>query len=412
MKTIKIKNKFLKSLLSTGTVALLTLVSFGGCGSSPKHTIPWKPITPDKHNKPWTPIGPAKHNIPWTPVGPAVMVKVDPKKELNKAFDKGIKNTTTKGNIQINSLFNVSSADIDALNALATKGTADSHFSVANVIADSFQAFKTGGADVQASVVVNDDSIKAPTQSTFAQSEKDQRAENYANNFIIDIDYTLDATDTIVAINDSSKIHDPFASQEYGNMVTTLNNKGDKINVNKNFEKTPKAFDPSQPTNDNTNSKHSALFNDLRIQSKNKEPRDSYYSLPNELSTFGHNNTGSDIHTIYSDPLQFIKEVSSLLLQFGYSKNLSFINYQDPTSDTKSPVYGIKADSMTFAKLFVEKTFGSRTYASIISVDSTGFWSNFKYKDLAFNVNNLTFLGGNPKDPYLGYSVNGISVIK
>ncbi|URM53058.1 hypothetical protein [Mycoplasma sp. SG1] len=134
------KNKLLKTLLSTGTIALLTLVSFAGCG----HKKPPKPAA-----------GNVTH-------------------ELNNLFQEGGAKASESGSIQVNKLFNLSDEETGNLKKLLSGGGVP-NFSVQNdndVILINSKNIGDGEVDVQASVVVNDDSIKAPTQSTFKESDK------------------------------------------------------------------------------------------------------------------------------------------------------------------------------------------------------------------------------------------------
>ncbi|URM53059.1 hypothetical protein [Mycoplasma sp. SG1] len=122
-------------------------------------------------------------------------------------------------------------------------------------------------------------------------------------------------------------------------------------------------FDPSKKADSSNNNPIFALFNDSRISlstwnihgvdPSKDSPKGGYYSLPNALYRLGHSPTKKDFHTVVSDNKEKI-EHSNLVLKFGYSENLSFVNYQDPTSGAEGSVYGIQADSMTFADLFLK----------------------------------------------------------
>ncbi|URM53057.1 hypothetical protein [Mycoplasma sp. SG1] len=380
-------NKLLKTILSTGTIALLTLVSFAGCGHKKPPKITTAKVT----------------------------------QELNNLFQEGGAKASPTGSIKANKLFNLYDEEKGNFNTLLSGGGVP-NFSVQNdndVILINSKNIDDGGVDVQASVIINDNSktISKPTAKTFEDSRKAKKPLDYANNFIIDIDYTIDSSGKIIKINDSRKIKDPLSTQYYGDMITTTRVEGNvgPILANKQFEyqdHTGASFDPASKA-DEDNSENLALFEDSRIEFAQKghdDPLGAYYSLPNELYKLGHE-ASDKYETVVREPIKTICS-SDLLLKFGYSKNLTFTTYQDSTSEKQGTVYGINAASMTFASLFLQDT-QNKDSAPLISykVPEPIFKNEYRFDSLAFKIKGLKFYGSSSSDPYLGYFANEIKAL-
>ncbi|URM53056.1 hypothetical protein [Mycoplasma sp. SG1] len=386
---IKKKNKLLKMLLSSGTVLLLTLVSFAGCGSS--HSL-----SPPKNK--------------------------DIINQLNNIFNKGLQGQKG-GSIKINPLFNVYGKDVSALESLASSGAevnnGDMNISATEVIWSNSFILENNVIDEQASVLLTDHKIYEPTKKTFNTSQTQQNPLNYANNFIIDIDYQTNGSDNITKINKfPDYMKDPLYDQVNGNMITTSS-----INKNSQFPdglptgplRTNQQYEghyKPDPTKSNTGEKNGFIFLDTRTSLEKDVPNGGYYSLPNEVYTFVLDSDDvPNMHTVSQQSDSTIRSSVLLPIKLGYTSNLKVSSYKGLAQSEGSTIYAINADELTFASLFLAEQSGP-TFDSLVSAGKNpGFIEDEPYSSLSFKVLGLKF-HALKNDSFLGYSVENVVEIK
>ncbi|URM53032.1 hypothetical protein [Mycoplasma sp. SG1] len=225
-----------KYILTTGGLALASLGIFAGCGSS------------------------------------GGVDKASIQKTVNDLFKNGIAKPKDKynGSAVKNPNFNVKKDDSDAINALVTKGTKTNNdsinLSVTSVIADSVVALDDGSNIIQATLLIHDEDIKAPTADDFkpGTAGKENTYNNPANNFIYTIGYFTDKDGNIT---DFAQVGNDFLhTVEFaGDGLSTTGPSGEAITLNDDFDATGGDFDPSKT---NTNLKSIPLFDNRFVVKK------------------------------------------------------------------------------------------------------------------------------------------------